>query len=411
MAQKLVNIIIPAYNVQKYVGSAIKSVLAQTFKDFEIIVVDDGSSDDTKEVIHAFGDQVRYIWQENMGLGGARNAGILASNSEFIGLLDADDEWRPNFLERMMALVQSRPDAFVYYSGAQGMDSEGNDLPQIFGRMISSNDLSRNILRANFIIPSTVIFRRDIVVDVGLFDEKNHKLHGCEDWDLWLRLASSHSFAGTSESLVRYRLHSQTFSANPLHMQEAVKAVVEKNFGVDDGRYEIWSDEKRRAFGGVYRYYALTSIQKLGAWDAATESMRKAFAIDPSLAIDLDLFYELTFGSQPPGHRGTIHGFDLEQNIQLVTNMLEKIFEKQASIAALRRKTFGTANYAMGLVAYNLNRQDLSRNLLRQAIVYMPVLLLVKKAFLVMVKSYLNPNFVRKMKRFINGEFRADAAN
>ena len=396
--KKQVSVIIPAYNVQSYVGNAIRSVLGQTFKDFEIIVVDDGSTDDTKNVVDAFGSKVRYIRQENKGLGGARNAGILSADTEFVGLLDADDEWLPDFLERMMLLVQNRPDAAVYYSSAQGMDSNGNDLPQIFGRMISSGDLRQNLLRANFIIPSTVICRRATIMDAGLFDEKNRDLHGCEDWDLWLRLSHTHPFAGTSESLVRYRLHSQTFSANPRHMQEAVKAVIEKSFGLDDGEYDTWSDEKRRAFGGVYRYQTLTSIQKMGEWDIATESMRKAFKVDPSLTLDLDFFYELAFGSQPSGHRETLHGLDLEQNFQRIGSMLNNVFEERMP-AYLQRKSFGTAYYALGLVAYNLGRRDLSRVLLYRAVVFMPRLLLNSKLMLVLIKSYINQSLLTGLKQ------------
>ena len=118
-----VSVIIPNYNNAHYLGKAIQSVLRQSFKDYEIIVVDDGSTDNSKDVVSTFGDKVRYIWQENKGLGGARNTGINASNTEFIGLLDADDEWKPFYLEKMMSLVQRHPDAAVYYSAARGMDA------------------------------------------------------------------------------------------------------------------------------------------------------------------------------------------------------------------------------------------------------------------------------------------------
>jgi glycosyltransferase involved in cell wall biosynthesis len=405
---KTVSVVIPNYNNAHYLKSAITSILNQTFTDYEIIVVDDGSTDNSRDVVGAFGNKVRYIWQENKGLGGARNTGILASKTEFIGLLDADDEWRPDFLEKMMALAQSHPDAVVYFSCAQGMDSSGNELPQIFGRAISSNEIYQNLLRANFIIPSTVVFRRSTIVDVGLFEEKNRKLHGCEDWDLWLRLSPSHPFAGTTEPLVRYRLHPQTFSANPGHMQEAVQTVIEKNFGLDDGDYANWSAEKRRAFGGVCRYRVLTSIQKQGNWDDATLSLRKAFEIDPTLVGDLDLFYELSFGSQPSGYRETAHGLDLEQNIQLVTKMLEKVFEGQSAIVLLRRRAFATASHAMGLVAYNTNQRALSRRLFFRTILLIPKLLLEERIIYLMVRSYLNPSLVKRLKRFINGGTYAD---
>ena len=400
---KKVSVVIPNYNNAHYLGSAIQSVLRQSFTDYEIIVVDDGSTDNSKNVVGAFGDKVRYICQENKGLGGARNTGILASNAEFIGLLDADDEWKPTYLEKMMALTRYHSDAVAYYCAVQGMDSNGKDLPQIFGRMPSSNDIYQNLLRANFIIPSTVLFRRSTILEAGLFEEKNRDLHGCEDWDLWLRLCPAHHFAGTAEPLVRYRLHTNTFSANPAHMQHAARTVIEKKFGPNDGEYPNWSEDKKRAFGGVYRYQALTSIQKQGNWEAATVSLHKAIEIDPTLSIDLNLFYELAFGAQPPGYRETTHNLHLEQNAEKIIGTLVNIFDGDIKIISLRRTTFGTASYAIGLVAYNTGQRELSKRFLFRALVFSPKLLLERRITTTLLKSYLSPLLVDKLKRVIKG--------
>ena len=398
--EPLVSVIIPCYNQSRYLDRAIRSVLSQNYLNYEIIVVDDGSTDNSWEVVDAFGDKVRYIWQENKGLGGARNTGILASDAEFIGLLDADDEWQPTYLEKMMVLAQSHPEAVVYFSGAQGMDSEGKDLPQIFGRIISSNEIYQVLLRANFIIPSTVVFRRAVIVNAGLFEEKNRGLHGCEDWDLWLRLAPSHLFVGTAESLVRYRLHTQTFSANPGHMQNAVKAVIEKNFGLNDGKYAVWSSEKRRAFGGIHRYLALSSVQKQGNWGVAAESLDKALTMDPTLSTDLDLFYEFAFGMQSPGYRDTAYNLDLERNAEQIIHMLTGVFGENPQLVFLRKQTFITANYAIGLVAYNTNQRSLSRRFFFRSLVLSPKLLLDRKVVFALLKSLINSSWIDQLKQF-----------
>ncbi len=398
MEPKSVSVIIPAYNAQDFLRRAIESVLVQTYRDFEIIVVDDGSTDQSEEIVSSFGDRVRYIWQENRGLGGARNTGIRASQAEFIGLLDADDEWKPTYLEKMMLLARQHPEAAVYYCAARGMDEKGRELPRLFGRMTASNNLRQNLLRANFLIPSTILFRRSTIVEAGLFEEKNLELHGCEDWDLWLRLCPAHLFVATYEGLVRYRLHANTFSANPSHMQEAVRAVIEKNFGADDGVYETWSKEKRRAFAGVYRYRALTSVQKQGNWEVAIKSLCKAFEIDPTLALDLDLFYELAFGTPSLEHSDFAHGLSLEQNARAIMKMLAGIFEESPAIKPLRRKTYGTANYAIGLVAYNTKRRDLSRRFLSQALIFFPDFLLDRKFVLTLMRSYINPFLAGHLK-------------
>ena len=401
MEPKFVSVIMPVYNGEKYLRWAIESVLGQTYSNFELIVVDDGSTDNSGDIARSFGDKIRYIYQENKGLGGARNTGILASQAEFVGLLDADDEWMPNYLETMMKLVQQYPNAAVYYCTAQGMDSNGNNLTRIFGRVIKSID--QRLLRANFIIPSTVILNRSVVIDFGLFEQDNLEIHGCEDWDLWLRLISSHQFVGTTETLVRYRLHENTFSANSDHMQKAVKAVIEKNFGLDNGNYADWSDDKKRAFGGVYRYQALISVQKKGDWKTAKVSLRKAFEIDPTLTIDLDLFYDLAYGAQKPGNEDITPDLALVQNSQWIMSMLEGFFDENLGLASLRRMARGTAYYAIGLVAYNVDRKDLSKRFLSRAIVLSPRFLLNprldQRIDFILIKSFIRVPWKKTLER------------
>ena len=103
-----VSVVIPNFNHTRYVSEAIQSVLAQAYRSFEIIVVDDGSTDNCREVVSQFGNQVHYIWQENQGLAGARNTAIRAAEGELIALLDADDKWHPSFLEKMVSLMRAR---------------------------------------------------------------------------------------------------------------------------------------------------------------------------------------------------------------------------------------------------------------------------------------------------------------
>jgi glycosyltransferase involved in cell wall biosynthesis len=398
--QPLVSVIIPNYNHTRFIRGAIQSILAQTYSRYEIIVVDDGSTDDSREVVSRFGDKVRYIWQENKGLGGARNTGILASDAKFIGLLDADDEWEPTYLEKMMSLVQSCPDAVVYFSGAQSMNADGNNLPQIFGRMISPNDIYQNLLRANFIIPSTVIFRRNVIVHAGLFEEKNRELHGCEDWDLWLRLSPLHKFVGIPEPLVRYRLHNDTFSTNLGHMQKAVMGVIEQNFGIDDGKYVDWSMEKRRAYGGGFRYQAITFIQRQKNWNAAGASFQKALRIDPSLAVDLDFFYELALESQQAGYRGVSTLQGIETNAIHLQNMVLKSV-KAPSERAIRKKALGTSYLALGVASYDLGTRSQFRKYYGKALMCRPELILNFNLVAKYLKSFFSKEKIESLKKLV----------
>lgn len=367
MAQ--VSIVIPAYNQAHYLPAAIRSARAQTFQDTEIIVVDDGSTDDTATVVAQFGDHVHYIYQENQGLAGARNTGIQQASGEFIALLDSDDEWHPAFLQHVFGVARREPAAVLYYTGAQSIDAGGRDLPQILGnQLVAPEEMYWTLLRSNFLIPSSVVLRTPAIVDAGLFDPAFRR---CQDWELWLRLLrAGHTFAGIPKPLVRYRIHDDSLSADPTGGQRAVMALAKKHVGVDDGRWNTWSAEKRRLYGGVYRYHAWTSIYYQGDWRAGATYLHRALHIDPSLADDLSLFYELALGSQPLGYRGTPHQLDLAANADAMEILLTHLFRAPVSpsLAALSRRVRGNAYRAFGLLSYHTGDFAVSRRYLVRAL-------------------------------------------
>jgi glycosyltransferase involved in cell wall biosynthesis len=398
----LVSIVIPNYNNANFLGDAILSILRQTYKHYEIIIVDDGSTDNSRQVVSTFGDEVRYIWQENKGLGGARNTGILAANGTFVGFLDADDQWMPDFLETMVFQTQKNLDTAVFFSNARYMDERGMDLPQSVGiPAIPLGKMYHSLLRANFIIPSTVLVKRSVIIDEGLFDQSCKPLHGCEDWDLWLRIAPRYKFLGIPASLVRYRLHGNTFSANSTHMEEAVRAVVEKHFGPDDGHPQNWSSEKRRAYGGVNRYHVLTSALRKNDWKSGASYLRHAFNVDPTLSADLDLFYELALGPQPIGYRGITDQLDLVKNAKSLYDLLNDVFSAPNSpeLKPIKRLAFGTANFALGLVAYNTGKRLSSRLFFFRALYFRPELCRDGRVIPNLVKSFIPPTILGKMRR------------
>jgi glycosyltransferase involved in cell wall biosynthesis len=395
-----VSVIIPSYNSAQFLGTSIQSVLGQTFKNYEVIVVDDGSSDNCWEAVARFGDTVKYIRQENQGLAGARNTGIRAARGELIGLLDADDEWCPDYLEQMINLSEKYPFASVFYCMAQCMDVDGRNLPQnVGGPPVAPDLLYQKLLRANFIIPSTVTFRRKLIVDAGYFDSN---LRSCEDWDLWLRILPTETIVGDSQSLVHYRVHGNSLSANVSGMHDAAKRVIEKHFGPDDGQVTSWSFEKRRAYGGIYRYYLLTSVQRQNNWRESSLYLRKALEMDPTLAGDLDMFYELALGSQPTGYRVTIEPFDLSQNALEIEKLLHQVFSKPVHQPSLQRLAYGTANFALGLIAYNINCRKLCRRFLLKALFFRPNLLFNYHVVGNLIKSFLSKSFMEKMKSFLS---------
>ncbi len=389
MASTSVSAVIPAYNQGKYLAAAIRSVLAQTRPAGEIIVVDDGSTDSTPDVARAFGDAIRYIRQENQGLAGARNTGIQAATGEFLGLLDSDDEWRPQYLETVLALAERYPQAAGYYCRARCMDADGLDLPQMAGyRPVAPGGFYQALLRGNFLLPSATLLRRSAVMEVGLFAMG---YPGVEDWDLWIRMARSYTFVGTSICMVRYRLHPASWSATPANKERVVQEIIEKHFGPDDGRYSEWTQDRRRAYGGFYRNRIMYALMRERDWQPCGPRLQKALSADPSLATDLDLFYELALGTQPMGQRGTRSGLDLAGNAARLEALLGQVFDtREVSFPPyLRAQAFGAAYTALGLAAYNTGQFALSRAFLVRAVRARPALLIDRKFGATMLRDVI----------------------
>jgi len=200
---ELVTVIIPTYNSAKYITEAVDSVLAQTYKNFEIIVVDDGSTDDTDEVLKPYMDKIIYIKKKNGGPASARNRGIESSSGEFIAFLDADDVWLPEKLERQVEFMKNNPEVEIIFTKVANYEDPEN---QTLGRInIKDGYIFDQLLkRGNFINASTVLLKAECIKNKELFDE-DKRLISVEDYNLWLRLARKCKFAYLGEATTRYR--------------------------------------------------------------------------------------------------------------------------------------------------------------------------------------------------------------
>jgi GT2 family glycosyltransferase len=208
----LVSVIVPTHNRGLLLEEAIRSVLAQTYPHREIIVVDDGSTDDTRSRVQKYVPSVRYIYQPNQGAAAARNTGIAHGRGEYVAFLDDDDLWLPRKLELQAKLLVENPRVGLVYTWRFLTDLEGRVLPQIQRPMHRGNVLGE-LLLACFVVPSVVMVRREWLDRIGLFDTG---LRTGEDWDLWLRLAiAGCRFEVVPEVLVMSRLHAGHLSGDP----------------------------------------------------------------------------------------------------------------------------------------------------------------------------------------------------
>jgi glycosyltransferase involved in cell wall biosynthesis len=208
----LVSAVVPTYNYGRFLGRAVASVLAQTYRDVECIVVDDGSTDDTADVLAAFGSAITVVRQANQGLSAARNAGITAARGRYIAFLDADDVWHEDKLSRQVELIERKPDTAVVGCWARLTSTDGETISERhFDEQASDPvDLAvqlRRIAIRDFWVGgsgSGALMRRDLFDRVGLFDPS---LKAAEDWDMWMRLGAEHIIRNLPVTLVSICRH------------------------------------------------------------------------------------------------------------------------------------------------------------------------------------------------------------
>ncbi|MEK7290503.1 MAG: glycosyltransferase, partial [Planctomycetota bacterium] len=206
MAEKLpvVSVILPTYNCANFLPHSIQSILSQTYDSYEIIVVDDGSTDNTKEVLNPFMQRISYIkLEQNKGLPAARNIGIKSALGKYIAFIDADDIWLPEKLQTDIKYFETYSEISMVYSKHINIDINGSVLDgDTKKRLPSGNIFIQLFSEQNFIITSSVVVKKDVFETTGLFDEQ---LFNCQDWDMWLRITFYFKVAGINKTLVKYR--------------------------------------------------------------------------------------------------------------------------------------------------------------------------------------------------------------
>ena len=214
MPEPRVSVVVPVYNRPAYVREAVDSALAQRCPGgFEIVVVDDGSTDETPQVLASYGSLIRVVRQANGGVARARNAGFAAARGEYFALLDSDDVWLPGKLAAQVALLDAHPQAAFAHSDVEEFFEDGPSRSWTRRPEIVSGDALRVLLRRNVIHTMTVMLRRVAIEEVGDFDPRYPP---CEDWDLWLRLAERFPFAADPAPRVRTRVHEGGISSDPI---------------------------------------------------------------------------------------------------------------------------------------------------------------------------------------------------
>ncbi len=269
-----ISVVIPCYNQAHFLAEAIQSALDQDVPNLEVIVINDGSPDHTREVAAQFGDRIVYIEQENQGLSGARNTGIRAAQGAYIALLDSDDAYLPGALTTLAALLTSHTNVGLVCSDAWLFDGRKD-----FGRKSLWSGRPRN--PANFrwetveycATPSTTLVRREVFDRVGLFDV--HLKNAAEDWLMWVQIARYYDMAYIDRPLVRYRIHERNATQNPERIHRgnryAVAQVVASPYFPDYPAH----------FRAKLLYYRFATAWRTEAKHQALGYLLRALATDP----------------------------------------------------------------------------------------------------------------------------------
>jgi glycosyltransferase involved in cell wall biosynthesis len=226
------SVIIPTYNYARYLGEAVDCALAQTYSPLEVIVVDDGSTDETPEVLARYRDLIRTVRQPNLGPSVARNAGIAVANGDYLAFLDSDDLWQPQKLERQMARFAADPSLGLVHCGVETFGSPAST-PRHFEEL--EGWVAKAMLRLEgnvmFGTGSAVVVPRRVAEEIGGFDPR---LLVSEDWDFCYRIATRYRVGYVAEILVHYRVHGRGIHHDVSCLERSMLLALEKAFRSSD---------------------------------------------------------------------------------------------------------------------------------------------------------------------------------
>ena len=272
-----VSVIIPVYNSMSFLTQTLESVFNQSYQDFEVIIVNDGSTDGINEWISKISDpRVKYISQQNQGPSVARNTGIANAEGMYLAFLDADDLWHPMKLEKQVDILDKNPEVGLVYSWVASLDERGNIKGKIRKNYAEEN-VWQKIIEHNIIeCGSNPMIRRICFEKLGNFDPK---IAYAQDWHMWLKIASCYQFKLIKEPLVYYRSHNNNRSMKWHLMEQSYQLIIENVFADVASNLQAF---KNRCYSFAYLRIAWKILQNLnGEYQKSLEFTTKAIAYYP----------------------------------------------------------------------------------------------------------------------------------
>lgn len=372
-----VSVVVPAYNQGHYLAQAIQSVLDQTYQHFEIIVVDDGSTDNSREIVEAYSDpRIHYIYQENRGLPAARNTGLRNATGQFLTYLDSDDLFLPQKIEVLLCYLENHPDVGLVAGQVIPVDNSGRQIGKTFDTKIPED--SSLLLLGNPITVGSVMLRRYWQQQVGIFDES---LRSYEDWEMWLRLARLGCRTGwVPQPVYLYRFHQAQMTRVATQMTRATFQVLDNVFR-DPNLPESWRQMCDRAYSNAHLRAAAQAYQA-GDLDGAKSGLVEAVRLNPDLTANNGAALADQFAAWT----------DLPKTSDPLA-FLERIYDNLPdSLSDLRRRRqqdLGRAAMALAFDSYHRGDLAAARSAAYRAFRYQPGWLTNRGAVSVLVRSWL----------------------
>jgi glycosyltransferase involved in cell wall biosynthesis len=280
----LVSVVIPVFNGSEFLRQAIESVLAQTYEDVELVVVDDGSTDDTAVIAQSFGDRLAYHHQENMGVAAALNRGIRASRGKYIAWLSHDDEFLPRKLERQMSFINQHPEYRAIYSDFFIINASGEIIKEVKTPWYPREAAIWELFGTMYINGSSTLIERTCFDDVGFFNED---LRFSQDMDMWMRMELAFDIGRIPETLVKWRSHPGQGSRD-VGTHSAEKWETYRRMFADLMAKGLFPERARLAGDGPIRANAYTwlgdeMVEHRQWYGFAVEQYARSFSLWPSL--------------------------------------------------------------------------------------------------------------------------------
>ena len=280
-----VSVVLPAYNGEKFIGKAVESALSQTYNDFELIVVNDGSKDGTAQVLSGFGAKIKVISQANSGIAKARNVGIEASRGQYIAFLDQDDFWLPEKLEKQMVLFEKDKEVGMTYTDTYVITDDNAKIRSFKLQKPHRGMVIEELFMNNFISTSSVIVKKECFEKAGLFDDS---LSPVLDYDRWLNIAVSYKVDYIDIPLVMFRDHISTFRKNEIFTLGKAIATLEKFI---NSNAEVRDALGKRADKKIASFYILLGRRLLAKGDSKQAFFN--FYIAVKMAKSISTFFHI----------------------------------------------------------------------------------------------------------------------